>query len=67
MPCCGSQVDSEIASAFQTTLTKQGMTFRLGTKVTASAVTGSGVNLTVEPSKGGAAETIAADVVRLHC
>jgi dihydrolipoamide dehydrogenase len=58
-----AQVDAEVATLFQSTLTKQGMSFKLGTKVTASAVTGSGVNLTVEPSKGGAAETISADVV----
>jgi len=56
-------VDGEIATAFQSTLAKQGMTFKLGTKVTGSAVTGAGVSLTVEPSKGGAAETINADVV----
>jgi len=56
-------VDGEIAAAFQSTLAKQGMTFKLGTKVTGSAVTGAGVSLTVEPSKGGAAETINADVV----
>jgi dihydrolipoamide dehydrogenase len=57
-------VDGEIANVFQSTLTKQGMSFKLGTKVTGSSVTSSGVALTVEPSKGGASETINADVVR---
>ncbi len=58
------QVDTEVASAFKDLLTKQGMTFKLGTKVTTSSVSGDSVTLTVEPSKGGAAESIEADVVR---
>ena len=64
--CCilWRQVDNEIAAAFKDLLTKQGMTFRLGTKVTTSSVSDDGVTLTVEPSKGGAAESIQADVVR---
>jgi dihydrolipoamide dehydrogenase len=56
-------MDSELAAAFQRTLTKQGMTFKLGAKVTGAAATDRGVTLTVEPSKGGAAEEIKADVV----
>ena len=58
-------MDKEIATAFQRILTKQGMKFRLGTKVTAAAAGADGVALTLEPAKGGAAEPLAADVVLL--
>jgi dihydrolipoamide dehydrogenase len=56
-------VDGEVAKTFQRLLTKQGMSFRLGTKVTGADVSGERVVLTVEPAAGGAAETIEADVV----
>jgi dihydrolipoamide dehydrogenase len=55
--------DGEVATAFQRALTKQGMKFRLGVKVTGAKVEGQGVKLTVEPKAGGAAETLEADVV----
>ena len=55
-------VDGEIAKQAQRILAKQGLTFRLSTKVTAAKATRSEVTLTVEAA-GGAAETIAADVV----
>ena len=56
-------MDSDLATAFQRVLTKQGMTFKLGSKVTGSKVTKTGVELTVEPAEGGAAETLTGDVV----
>jgi len=56
-------MDSELATAFQRALTKQGMKFRLGAKVTAATVTDAGVELSVEPAKGGEAEKLSADVV----
>jgi dihydrolipoamide dehydrogenase len=56
-------VDDEITRQFQRSLAKQGMKFKLGSKVTKTEVTGSGVTLTVEPAKGGASETLQADVV----
>jgi dihydrolipoamide dehydrogenase len=56
-------MDSEVGKQFERTLGKQGMKFRLSTKVTGATVTDTGVSLTVEPSKGGEAETIEADVV----
>ncbi|WP_029417061.1 dihydrolipoyl dehydrogenase [Brevundimonas bacteroides] len=56
-------MDSDLATAFQRALTKQGMTFKLGSKVTGSKVTKDGVELTVEPAAGGAAETLTGDVV----
>ena len=58
-------MDKEIATAFQRILARQGMKFRLGTKVTTAAAGADGVSLTVEPAKGGAAEQLAADVVLL--
>ena len=58
-------MDTEIATAFQRILHKQGIKFRLSTKVTGAAAAEAGVTLTVEPVKGGAAETIAADIVLL--
>jgi dihydrolipoamide dehydrogenase len=56
-------MDSEIATAFQRILQKQGIKFRLGTKVTGATAGADGVSLTVEPVKGGAAETLQADIV----
>ncbi len=59
----GAGMDGEVATAFQRGLTKQGMTFKMGTKVTGAKVGKDGVELTVEPAAGGAAETLAGDVV----
>jgi dihydrolipoamide dehydrogenase len=47
----------------QRALTRQGLKFRLGSKVTRAEPTAAGVALTVEPAKGGAAETLETDVV----
>jgi dihydrolipoamide dehydrogenase len=58
-------LDTEIATQFQKILTKQGLKFKLGAKVTGAKVTDKGVTLTVEPAKGGAAESIEADIVLL--
>jgi len=58
-------MDAEIARAFERVLGKQGIKFRLGTKVTAARRGNDGVTLTVEPAKGGEAEEITADVVLL--
>ena len=56
-------MDAEIAKTFERVLGKQGIAFRLGTKVTAADTSGNQIKLTVEPAKGGEAETIEADVV----
>jgi dihydrolipoamide dehydrogenase len=56
-------MDEETAKTFQRALAKQGMVFRLGTKVTAAKAGDKGVELTVEPVAGGAAETLKADYV----
>jgi dihydrolipoamide dehydrogenase len=58
-------MDGEVARAFQRILAKQGLQFRLGTKVTAARAGNDGVTLTLEPAKGGAAEEIKADIVLL--
>ena len=59
----GAGMDAEVATAFQRGLTKQGMTFKMGTKVTSAKAAKDGVVLTIEPAAGGAAETLTADVV----
>ncbi len=56
-------MDTEVATAFQKALVKQGMTFKLGTKVTSAKPGAKGVELTLEPAAGGAAEKVTADVV----
>ncbi|MDE2319626.1 MAG: dihydrolipoyl dehydrogenase [Rhodospirillales bacterium] len=58
-------MDSEISKSFQQILTKQGFRFKLGHKVTSARIEGETVKLTVEPAKGGEAETITADMVLL--
>jgi dihydrolipoamide dehydrogenase len=55
--------DGEVAKQFQRMLAKQGIEFRLGCKVTGVAKARKGANVTFEPVKGGAAETIQADAV----
>jgi dihydrolipoamide dehydrogenase len=56
-------MDEETAKTFQKSLTKQGLEFKLGSKVTSAVANKTGVKLTVEPAAGGAAETIEADYV----
>jgi dihydrolipoamide dehydrogenase len=58
-------MDEETAKTLQRALTKQGMSFKLGAKVTGAKAAVDGVELTVEPVKGGAAETLSAEVVLL--
>ena len=56
-------MDGEVGKTFERVLGKQGLTFKLGTKVTSAKLAGEGVDLSVEPAKGGEAETLHADVV----
>jgi dihydrolipoamide dehydrogenase len=56
-------MDGEVSKHFQRILKKQGIDFKLGTKVTGAKKGKSDVTLTVEPSSGGAAEEIKCDVV----
>ncbi len=56
-------MDNEVSKEFQKILTKQGIEFKLSSKVTGAKTSKSGVELTVEPASGGDAETLNADVV----
>ena len=56
-------MDSEVAKKFQMLLKRQGMDFKLGSKVTSVEKDKKGLKVSVEPAKGGNAETIEADVV----
>lgn len=55
-------MDNEIAKQFQRLLEKQGMKFRLASKVTGVDSKGKTLKVTVEPAAGGKAETLEADV-----
>src|SRR2546421_8050855 len=55
-------MDAEVGKQFQRILQKQGMTFKLSSKVTAIDTAGKILQASVEPAAGGAAETVEADV-----
>jgi dihydrolipoamide dehydrogenase len=56
-------VDDEVTKQLHRSLQRQGLKFKLGSKVTKADASASCVTLTVEPAKGGSAETMQADVV----
>ena len=56
-------MDGEVSKQMQRILAKQGMQFKLATKVTSAKSGDKGVALTLEPAAGGASETLEADVV----
>lgn len=56
-------MDAELSSGMKKILEKQGMTFRLSTKVTGAKTEGGKATLTLEPAAGGNAEKLEADVV----
>ncbi|MGL4489414.1 MAG: dihydrolipoyl dehydrogenase [Rhizobiaceae bacterium] len=58
-----SGMDGDVSKQFQRMLEKQGMVFKMGSKVTGAAKAKKGANVTFEPVKGGSAETIDADIV----
>jgi dihydrolipoamide dehydrogenase len=58
-------VDAETAKTLQRSLTRQGVEFRLGAKVTGAKAGAKGVSLTFEPVAGGPAEILEADYVLL--
>ena len=55
-------MDLDVARSFQRLQQKQGITFKLSSKVTAIDSSGAALKASVEPAAGGAAETIEADV-----
>eukprot|EP00931_Biecheleriopsis_adriatica_P013147 TRINITY_DN1144_c0_g1_i1.p1 TRINITY_DN1144_c0_g1~~TRINITY_DN1144_c0_g1_i1.p1 ORF type:complete len:496 (-),score=140.22 TRINITY_DN1144_c0_g1_i1:26-1513(-) len=59
----GLGIDAEVAKDMQKILTKQGMTFKMSTKVTSVEKTGSGLKVSMEPAAGGEGESVEADVV----
>lgn len=59
LPGMDMDIRKEAAKIFK----KQGMELKLGTKVTGVMVKGGKASVTVEPAKGGAAETLEADCV----
>ncbi|HEX3484657.1 MAG TPA: dihydrolipoyl dehydrogenase [Micropepsaceae bacterium] len=56
-------VDLEVAKQFQRLLERQGMKFKLGSKVVGVKKKAGAYSVTVEPAKGGAAESFEADVI----
>lgn len=56
-------MDGDISKEAQKILAKQGLTFKLGTKVLGAKAKKSGVDLTVAPAQGGDEEKISADYV----
>jgi len=56
-------IDGEVARQFHRLLQKQGIAFKLSSKVTGVDTSGKMLNVKVEPAAGGAAETIEADIV----
>jgi dihydrolipoamide dehydrogenase len=56
-------MDAELAKHLQRILARQGIEFRLGTKVTAAKTGKAGVALTLEPAKGGEKSELEADIV----
>jgi dihydrolipoamide dehydrogenase len=55
--------DAEVAKDAERTFKKQGLSFKLGTKVTGVEKTKTKLKVTVEPARGGDAETLDADIV----
>jgi dihydrolipoamide dehydrogenase len=56
-------MDSEVCRQFQRLLERQGMTFKLKSKVTGVDASGKKLKAIIEPAAGGAVETIEADIV----
>ncbi|MDH5721934.1 MAG: dihydrolipoyl dehydrogenase [Alphaproteobacteria bacterium] len=56
-------MDGEVRKEALKVFKKQGLEFKLSSKVTAAKTSAKGVELTVEPASGGKAEKISADVV----
>ncbi len=58
-------MDHEVSKQMQRILRRQGLSFRLGTRVTGAKPAKTGVTLTVEPAAGGEGEILKADMVLL--
>lgn len=58
-------LDEETAKTLQRSLSKQGMSFRLGSKVAGAVVKGDSVELSIEPAIGGATQVLGLESVGL--
>jgi dihydrolipoamide dehydrogenase len=56
-------MDGEVGKALQSSLTKQGFVFKLGTKVVGAKPSKNGVTLSLDAAQGGKPEELACDVV----
>ena len=56
-------LDAEVARQLQRVLQRQGLTFKLGTKVAGVDTKGKSLKLAIEPAAGGKAETLETDVL----
>lgn len=56
-------MDGEVSKQFQKLMEKQGIEYKLNAKVTGVEKAGKGAKVTFEPVKGGASETLEADIV----
>lgn len=56
-------IDAEVARQFHRLLERQGMTFRLSSKVTGASKKGKALSVSVEPATGGDATVLDADIV----
>ncbi|KAJ1920761.1 dihydrolipoamide dehydrogenase precursor [Mycoemilia scoparia] len=65
MPAIGAGMDAELAKNFQRLLSKQGLKFKLNTKVINSEKVNGKVKVNVESAKTGKPESLEADVVLL--
>ncbi|MBL4692800.1 MAG: dihydrolipoyl dehydrogenase [Magnetovibrio sp.] len=63
LPAILPGMDADVVKQATRTFKKQGLKFKLGTKVTGAKVAKGGVTLSLEPAAGGDVETIKADVV----
>ncbi|HZP10568.1 dihydrolipoyl dehydrogenase [Methyloceanibacter sp.] len=63
LPRLAPGLDGEVANALKRVLEKQGLAFKLGTKVVKADTKGKSVKLTLEPAQGGKSETLECDVV----
>lgn len=61
----GQGIDADVAKQFQKILTKQGIKFKLNTKVVSAEKSESGMKVKVEAAKGGKEEELDADVILL--
>ncbi len=63
LPRLAPGLDAEVAKQLERVLAKQGLAFKLGTKVVKVDTKGKSVKLTLEPAAGGKSETLDCDVV----